>query len=88
MATLPESMMLNETQRLELERIKAQALLARKNTKKRCIRCGGVMGKHPNEQKAKEGIRQCPYCFMNYSPNALPYELSWTFEEEFRKKIK
>jgi hypothetical protein len=44
MATLPESMILNEFQRLELERIKAQFLLARKNAKKRCIRCGGVMG--------------------------------------------
>lgn len=83
MAILPESMMLNEVQRLELEQIKAQA--ARKIAEKRCIRCGGVIGRHP---KAKDGIRQCPYCFMNYSSNALPYELSWAFEEEFRKNIK
>jgi hypothetical protein len=55
----------------------------------RCPRCNQPMQKHPLSKTHEQykDIKQCPRCFMNYSPNAPKYEGSWAWEQQKRKNM-
>jgi ribosomal protein S27AE len=37
---------------------------------KKCIRCGTLMTKHSDAEKAKKGYKNCPKCDLTFSPEA------------------
>lgn len=54
----------------------------------RCPRCSQPMQNHPLSKTHEQykNIKQCPRCFMNYSPDAPKYEGSWAWEQEQKRK--
>ena len=53
-----------------------------------CPKCGKPMQKHPLSKTHEQykDIKQCPYCFLNYSPHGTKYEGSAAWEQEQKRK--
>jgi hypothetical protein len=67
----PEECVEQIREKYDLERIgsSASGQVKQAAKRRRCIRCGTTLQKHPDQDR-HEGIYQCPNCFLNYSPKA------------------